>query len=65
MCKTRNDDIKQGDTFWAYTKEHNKRADQTGHCICTYVQPWAVYAADAENCERIFLRHKFRFEKVL
>lgn len=65
MCETRNDDIRPGDTFWAYTKVGNMRADQTGHCICDDVESWAVYATDAENLPRVFLRHIFRFEKVL
>ena len=65
MCETRNDDIKSMETFWAYDKSTGKRADQTGHCICIGVQPWAIYAIDAAGCERVFPRHKFRFEKVL
>lgn len=71
MCETRegltprNDTIIAKDTFWAYTKEHNIRADQTGHCICTWTMPWTIYAIDVVGNERVFLRHKFRFEKVL
>lgn len=53
------------ETFWAIDTLTGKRADQTGPCVCTSTQPWAVYAIDTLCCERVFLRHKFRFEKVL
>ena len=52
-------------TFWAVDKNNNKIADQTGHCICTFEVPWAVHAVDSMGCERVFLRHIFRFEEVL
>lgn len=65
MCDTRNDTIAPGMTFWARDKITDKIADQTGHCICSSVVPWAVYATDSMGCERVFLRHKFRFERLL
>lgn len=65
MCETRNsiDIIKEGDTFWAYDKYTNKKADQTGPCMCLDVHPWAIYAVDIVGNERVFLRHKFNFER--
>jgi hypothetical protein len=65
MCNTRNDIISPGTTFWAYDKFTGKCADQSGHCICTYEVPWAIHAVDSCGCERVFLRHLFRFEELL
>ena len=65
MCNTRNDIIESGMTFWAIDKATGRIMDWTGHCICTSVVPWAVCATDSVGCERIFLRHKFWFEKIL
>ena len=65
MGKTRNDNIIAKAVFWAFDKATGKRADQTGICICIEEKPWAVYAVDAYGCDRVFLRHKFRFEVVI
>jgi len=57
--------VRSGDTFWAIDKETGKLCDRTGHCICTGVRGWAVWATDAEGNERVFLKHRFRFEVIL
>ena len=62
MCYSRNDYIEQGDIFWAHDKCTGKKCDWTGPCVCVGVSSWAVYALDASECQREFLRHKFRFE---
>lgn len=65
MCNARNDIIEVDDTFWAIDKHTDKIANRTGHCLCVYTEQWAVYAIDGLGNERIFHRHKFRFEQII
>ena len=64
MCDARNDTIEPEDVFWAFDRDTGKRADHTGPCVCTEVSDWTVYAVDLSDCERVFLRYKFRFELI-